>query len=300
MWKSLFLCLFITTALDALPLDKESYEEVPIPPTELLPPLADAEESKFAVDIFNENVTLANELLPPFENNKTDKLGVVYIINLYAVRNATEDNDNDEEVLNADITGKIPGILEPIATVLLILEEEDENKPVSLDEFAKDLEDDGFKVERIGDDNEIKVIKIDMDGTEEPDFELIKPGQLNKIRRRRSPEPHLGLLNKLLDKHRGDDCDPCRQKQYYQQPPQYYQPPPQQYQPPPQYYQPPRQHYQPPPQHYQPPQYEPYRQHYRPPPQQQPCDVCGQTGGNHGSHSQSSAQASAQSSSNSW
>lgn len=80
-----------------------------MPATELLPPLIDAKDSNFAVDILNENATLATELLPPFESNKKEKHGVVYIINLYAVRNVS--GDDDEEILNADITGKVPGIL---------------------------------------------------------------------------------------------------------------------------------------------------------------------------------------------
>lgn len=99
--------------------------------------------------------------------------------------------------------------VEPIATVLLVLEEDDEETPVSLDELAKDLEEEGLKVEKIG-DGETKLIKIDIDEPiDDGDVDLIKPGKFNKVRRRRTLG-HGGLLSKLLNKHSGgDSCQVC-------------------------------------------------------------------------------------------
>ncbi|XP_057326665.1 uncharacterized protein LOC130668402 [Microplitis mediator] len=340
MWKlvSLFLFVLLTTS-SSLPLDSntevstEKNDELPTLATELQPPRLDAEVSSFSAKIVDQsNPTLSTELDPPREdaeigdfgvdmvvaeptiptelqppnkeNEPFHKLGAVFIINLFAIKNATTSEETNE-ILTDEFAEQNPSLLEPIATVLLVLEEDDEETPVSLDELAKDLEEEGFKVEKIG-DGETKLIKIDIDGPiDDGDVDLIKPGKFNKVRRRRTLG-HGGLLSKLLNKHSGgDSCQVCNgggggypqntgtvgvipiyvvQQPQYQQPQQHYQPPPQHhYQPPPQH------HYQPPPQ-----------QHYQPQPQphyQQPsggCNTCG--GGNHGSYS----QASAQSSSNSW
>ena len=55
-------------------------------------------------------------------------------------------------------------ITAPLSSILLVVEADDEDTPVSLEEVSKDLENEGFKVDTIkGKDGEIKVIKVDID-----------------------------------------------------------------------------------------------------------------------------------------
>ncbi|XP_015111738.1 serine/threonine-protein kinase pakB [Diachasma alloeum] len=297
------LVLVLVNGLCGLPLSPESgrttprnVEEPVSISLELLPPKEDAETANFNddfnVDILKENVTLATELLPPKEDEQAPR-GIVFIVNLFAVKNET-DGEDPEETLNDDIKNKVPAILEPVATILLVVEEEDEGVPVSLDELAKELEEEGVKVEKIGDDIETKVIRVDFDGEvsgEDPDVEALQPKKLNRVRR----SPH--LISNLLQKKfgGGGGCNTCQQppppppcgggcgggqSSYVQVIPVYEQPRP---------YYPPQPHYQPQ------PQYQP-QPHYHQGGGQ--CDVCNGRGGggNHGSYS----QASAQSSSSSW
>lgn len=49
---------------------------------------------------------------------------------------------------------------------LLVVEEDEEDKPVSLDDVARDLEDEGFVVEKIRKDGETRLIKVDLDSVE--------------------------------------------------------------------------------------------------------------------------------------
>lgn len=49
----------------------------------------------------------------------------------------------------------------------MIVEDDNETNPVSLDDVAKDLEGEGFTVDKIFKDNETRIIKVKMDSMEE-------------------------------------------------------------------------------------------------------------------------------------
>ncbi|KAK0179074.1 hypothetical protein PV327_007899 [Microctonus hyperodae] len=310
MWKFVTVLVFLFVTVSSLPLDSDKEKtstekngDVPTLATELLPPREDAEIGNFS-DLIAENSAPSKELLPPPEG--TIHKGVVFLINLYAINNETGEDAN--EIFTENAIKNTPALAEPLATVLLLVEEEDKDRPVSLDEVAKDLEEEGFKVEKIVEDGDTKVIKVDFDGeVEHPDVEMIEDEKSPSLRQKRSPH---GLISKLLNKHMGGGGGGCREcgggnyggypnggtvgvipivvvpvqggrnnggygrQHQYQHPPQQY-------------------HNQP--QYYEQPQYQP-QPHY-PPPQNYPsggqCNTCG---GNHGSYSQASAQAS----SNSW
>ncbi|XP_012286578.1 ATP-dependent RNA helicase ded1 [Orussus abietinus] len=110
--------------------------------------------------------------------------GVVYLVNLYAVRNRTEQDPDNPRNETADAG---PEILGPIATVLLIVETDEDEGPTDLDQVVRDLKKDGFKVERISSDGETKLVRVDVDETEEDvEKRLTKPLESNKIRSKRT------------------------------------------------------------------------------------------------------------------
>ncbi|CAD6215995.1 GSCOCG00004300001-RA-CDS [Cotesia congregata] len=308
MWKSVSLFLFVLLSTSSsLPLEPDfgrstpqTDDALPTLATELQPPRFDAETASYSEKIIDESnrtlsteleapnedaeigdfgvdtvePTISTELEPPTEDAEPFHSGAVYIINLFAIKNASTSEETNE-ILTDEFAAQNPTVLEPIATVLLVVEEDDEDKPVSLDELAKDLEAEGFKVEKIG-EGETQLIKIDMDEIDHKDVELIKSGKLSKVRRRRTLGHGGGLLSKLLNKHSGgDSCQVCNSG--YQQPQSTgikillllllfsvgYIPLVIVQQQPQQHYQQPQQHYQPAPQpHYQPapqPHYQPHR-----------------------------------------
>lgn len=57
-------------------------------------------------------------------------------------------------------------IAEPLSMFLLVVEDDDEDHPVSLDEVAKDLENEGFTVEKVVKDGETQLIKVDLESVE--------------------------------------------------------------------------------------------------------------------------------------
>ncbi|KAG8037724.1 hypothetical protein G9C98_005935 [Cotesia typhae] len=245
MWKSVSLFLFVLLSTSSsLPLEPNYVRSAPRTPrtddtlptlaTELQPPRIDAETASFSEKIIDESnptlsteleapnedaeignfgvdtiePTISTELEPPTEDAEPFHSGSVFIINLFAIKNASTSEETNE-ILTDEFATQNPTVLEPIATVLLVVGEDDEDKPVSLDELAKDLEEEGFKVEKIG-DGETQLIKIDMDEIDHKDVELIKPGKLSKVRRRRTLGHGGGLLSKLLDKHSGGgSCQVC-------------------------------------------------------------------------------------------
>jgi hypothetical protein len=79
---------------------------------------------------------------------------------------------------------------------LLIVEADNENHPVSLDDVAKDLVDEGFTIEKISKDGETRLIKVDLDSVErdekawgestEATTEVEQSGALMKVRRKRT------------------------------------------------------------------------------------------------------------------
>ena len=82
-----------------------------------------------------------------------------------------------------------------MATVLLVVEADDEEDPVSLDDIAKDLEAEGFTIEKITKDGETQVIKVDFgdvaddEPKEDLNVEFVKPveAKTSKVRRKRAP-----------------------------------------------------------------------------------------------------------------
>ncbi|XP_029161883.1 keratin, type I cytoskeletal 9-like isoform X3 [Nylanderia fulva] len=129
----------------------------------------------------HEEHTLSTELQPPPLDEK-EHHATVYIINLYAVKNSS--GRTSEEVFENEIIETVPDILEPLATVFLVVVDEDEEKerhsPANLDEFAAELESQGFKIDKIDVDNKSKVLRMELEKTEaqsmidsalKPDFE---------------------------------------------------------------------------------------------------------------------------------
>ncbi|XP_043270313.1 heavy metal-associated isoprenylated plant protein 33-like isoform X2 [Venturia canescens] len=174
-WLSAVGTLLLVTSLKGLPLDVN-------PEAEVVPALL-------------ENTTLATELKPPpIDESIGTRHGVVYLINIYAVTNSSDIEDGEEK-LTDDVIETMPGILEPLATVLLVVEADDEEDPVSLDDIAKDLQEEGFEVEKVMKDGETKVIKVDFgeDPEAKPGNDLAVPvvknveTTTNKVRRKRAP-----------------------------------------------------------------------------------------------------------------
>ncbi|GAB1863501.1 hypothetical protein CAJAP_04580 [Camponotus japonicus] len=118
-----------------------------------------------AVNTYEEH-TLSTELQPPPIEEK-ERHATVYIINLYAVKNSS--GNTSEEIFENEIIETVPEILEPLATVLLVIADNDEEKekhsPADLDEFAAELESQGIKVDRIGMDKS-KVLKMKLQKAE--------------------------------------------------------------------------------------------------------------------------------------
>ncbi|XP_033224577.1 keratin, type I cytoskeletal 9-like isoform X2 [Belonocnema kinseyi] len=140
MWPIVLGTFLLASGLSALPVS---------PDAEILPPSKDVLP------------TLATELMPPPppKDNGSEKSPVLFLINLFGVKNQT----SDEEVLQDDILSEVPDISEPLASILLVVGADDEDSPVSLEEVSKDLENEGFQVETLkGKDGEIKVIKVNI------------------------------------------------------------------------------------------------------------------------------------------
>lgn len=178
------------------------------------------------------DTTLATELMPPPEDQQAQQTPfTLFLINVFALKNVTAEDSND--VLQNDILKEVPDdISEPLAVFVLVVEADNETEPVSLDEMARDLVDEGFTVEKIGKDGETHLIKVDLNTfdsndelesnadrkiegeTEEKASELEQYGKLMKLRRRRSVcvGCDLSRMKRHLHKHRhgyGYDSQPC-------------------------------------------------------------------------------------------
>ncbi|XP_011255051.2 keratin, type II cytoskeletal 2 epidermal isoform X1 [Camponotus floridanus] len=118
-----------------------------------------------AVNTYEEH-TLSTELQPPPIEEK-ERHAIVYVINMYAVKNNS--GNTSEEILENEIIETVPEILEPLATILLVIEDDDEEKekhsPADLDEYAAELESQGIKVDKIG-MNKSKVLKMKLQKAE--------------------------------------------------------------------------------------------------------------------------------------
>ncbi|XP_076639969.1 uncharacterized protein LOC143351839 isoform X4 [Colletes latitarsis] len=160
------------------------------------------ERTTVAEGIDTEDTTLSTELKPP-PLPENEHQYVLFVINVYGVKNASGETSN--EMLDNEITNKINSLEEPLATVFLLIEvDEDEtetNEPVNLDEVATDLEThEGFKVEKIEHAGETKILKVHLD---KDAFDNMLPGEpkvdmLKKVRNKRTP-----CLKCLLGYHGG-------------------------------------------------------------------------------------------------
>ncbi|XP_032662722.1 forkhead box protein D1-like isoform X5 [Odontomachus brunneus] len=106
-----------------------------------------------------ENRSLPTELQPPPLDEK-EHHATVFIINLYALNSSSNES---EQVLKNEIVETVPDLLEPLATVLLVVENDEDEKehlPVDLDEFAVGLKDQGYKVDKIDHNGKTKVLRM--------------------------------------------------------------------------------------------------------------------------------------------
>ncbi|TGZ47588.1 Uncharacterized protein DBV15_03452 [Temnothorax longispinosus] len=135
-----------------------------------------------------EEHTLSTELLPPPVDEK-EHHATIYIINLYAVKNGS--SNASEEMFQNEVVETIPDILEPLVSVLLVIDD-DENEelekhpPVDLDEFAEGLEGQGFKVDKIDLNSKAKVLKMKLEKAEAESMIDSVKGNEKKFRQKRT------------------------------------------------------------------------------------------------------------------
>ncbi|XP_076662101.1 uncharacterized protein LOC143365633 isoform X2 [Halictus rubicundus] len=171
-WRISALAIFLfVTALSALPTSEPDAEVI-----------SDAEDT-----------TLSTELKPPPPPEKEDEHQyVLFVINLYGLKNAS--GETSDEMFENEIIHKVPELIGPLATVIMVIEVDEEDSetdvPVDLDEVADDLENgEGFNVERINHSGETKVlrVKLDKDDAEGILLHAPKMDKMTKVRNRRSP-----------------------------------------------------------------------------------------------------------------
>ncbi|EFN80488.1 hypothetical protein EAI_08392 [Harpegnathos saltator] len=112
------------------------------------------------IPVIDENVTLPTDLQPPPIDEK-EHHAIVFVLSLYALKNSS--SNEPEEMIQNEIIETVPDILEPLATVLVVVEDDEEEKEhplVDLDDFAEQLQDDGYKVEKIIHNGKTKVLKL--------------------------------------------------------------------------------------------------------------------------------------------
>ncbi|XP_053979041.1 keratin, type II cytoskeletal 1-like isoform X2 [Hylaeus volcanicus] len=141
--------------------------------------------------IIVDDTTLSTELKPPPIPEKEHQY-VLFVINLFAVKNSS--GESAEEIFENEVVEKVPSLLGPLATVFLLVEvdgnDTETNEPVNLDEVATDLEDvEGFKVEKIKENGETKLLKVNLD---QNDIDGMMPSKsklekMTKVRNKRSP-----------------------------------------------------------------------------------------------------------------
>ncbi|XP_063972014.1 uncharacterized protein LOC135159851 [Diachasmimorpha longicaudata] len=107
-----------------------------------------------------------------YDSGDSAEDGIVYVFNLYAVRDTN--TKNVAKILNGEALFQIPAKFEPIGSVLLV--EEDESEPFTMEEVSSFLEMVGVTVEQLNDGDEPKVIEIKIadefvDFNVLPDFE---------------------------------------------------------------------------------------------------------------------------------
>ncbi|XP_011052723.1 PREDICTED: uncharacterized protein LOC105145079 isoform X2 [Acromyrmex echinatior] len=139
----------------------------------------------------HEERTLSTELQPPAPSlDEKEEYSTIYIINLYAVKNSS--SNVSEEMFQNEVVETLPDIIEPLVSVILVVEdnenEESENhRPVDLDKFAEGLEDEGFKVDKIDFKSKTKVLKMKLEKAEAQSMiDSALKGDQKKFRQKRS------------------------------------------------------------------------------------------------------------------
>ncbi|XP_018303309.1 uncharacterized protein [Mycetomoellerius zeteki] len=134
--------------------------------------------------------TLSTELQPPAPSlDEKELYSTVYIINLYAVKNSS--SNVSEEMFQNEVVESLPDIIEPLVSVILVVEDENEesenNRPVDLDKFAEGLEGEGFKVDKIDLNSKMKVLKMKLEKAEAQSMiDSVLKGDQKKFRQKRS------------------------------------------------------------------------------------------------------------------
>ncbi|XP_046742358.1 glycine-rich RNA-binding, abscisic acid-inducible protein-like isoform X2 [Diprion similis] len=128
-------------------------------------------------------VTLSTELKPPPLPAASEHYGIVYLVNLFAVRNKTTatSDENGENTL-ADSS---PEIIGPLASVLLLVDEEDDEK-VTSENLSKNLGEDYATDESTDSKETPKEIETDAIVSENRDVTVGKTKKLKKIRSKRT------------------------------------------------------------------------------------------------------------------
>uniref|UniRef100_A0ABD2VT46 Uncharacterized protein n=1 Tax=Trichogramma kaykai TaxID=54128 RepID=A0ABD2VT46_9HYME len=169
--------IFFVVGVTCLPVD------VPVPATELLPPFEDdylpqTPATELLPPKFNGDdglPTLATDLVPPpLPSDATESTSLelkrknplaLFLINVYAVKNHTAEDDND--VLHNEIIDEVPkDVDEPLAVFLLVVEDKDEDHPVDLDEVAEDLKAEGFDIEKVQYHGQTRIVKVNLESAE--------------------------------------------------------------------------------------------------------------------------------------
>ncbi|XP_060819148.1 keratin, type II cytoskeletal 2 epidermal-like isoform X5 [Bombus pascuorum] len=149
------------------------------------------EKIYIALSSNEENTTLSTELKPPPYPQKEEHQYMVFVINLFGLKNAS--GETSEEMFENEVIQSVPELTDPLATVLLILEvddnEEDTGVLVDLDEVADELRDkEGLNVEKMNNTGEAKLIKVKLYKNDEGNLYPLKTklNELSKSRKRRT------------------------------------------------------------------------------------------------------------------
>ncbi|CAK9823941.1 hypothetical protein ANTRET_LOCUS2186 [Anthophora retusa] len=136
-----------------------------------------------------DNTTLSTELQPPPLPQEEEHHYVVFIVNMFGVNNVS-DETFDEIAKNENFTE----LIEPLGSLLLIVEvddnDEETNVPVNLDEVADDLEtSEGLHVEKIYKAGETNMLKVKLDSAAANSIisSKNKLDKMKKVRNRRTP-----------------------------------------------------------------------------------------------------------------
>ncbi|XP_017886613.1 keratin, type I cytoskeletal 9-like isoform X2 [Ceratina calcarata] len=149
-----------------------------------------------------EDTTLPTEMKPPPApeglpgSEKEDHQYMVFVINLFGLKNAS--GETSDEIFENNVINKVPELSGPLATVLLIVEVDDDDEetdaPVDLDVVADDLQNsEGINVEKIAHAGETKVLRVKLD---KEDVEGLSPKyeKIKKSRSKRTPCLKCALL----------------------------------------------------------------------------------------------------------